>query len=105
MTEIAERVDDVLRLVQLQEFRKRKPQQLSGGQMQRVALARALVKRPKLLLLDDRKSLRVSKMLLASLPENWWLWRGLLENRGEAGKHLVHDVLGDRFQAPSPPGT
>ena len=51
--EIAERVDDVLRLVQLQEFRKRKPQQLSGGQMQRVALARALVKRPKLLLLDE----------------------------------------------------
>ena len=51
--EIAERVDDVLRLVQLQDFSKRKPQQLSGGQMQRVALARALVKRPKLLLLDE----------------------------------------------------
>ncbi|MDE0460502.1 MAG: ABC transporter ATP-binding protein [Chromatiales bacterium] len=51
--EIAERVDEVLRLVQLQEFRKRKPQQLSGGQKQRVALARALVKRPKLLLLDE----------------------------------------------------
>ena len=40
------------------------PQQLSGGQMQQVTLTRALVKRPKLLLLDDRKSLRVSKMLL-----------------------------------------
>ena len=51
--EIAERVDEILRLVQLQEFRKRKPQQLSGGQKQRVALARALVKRPKLLLLDE----------------------------------------------------
>ena len=51
--EIAERVDDILRLVQLQDFRKRKPQQLSGGQKQRVALARALVKRPKLLLLDE----------------------------------------------------
>ena len=51
--EIEERVDDILRLVQLQDFRKRKPQQLSGGQKQRVALARALVKRPKLLLLDE----------------------------------------------------
>ena len=51
--EIAQRVDEILRLVQLQEFRKRKPQQLSGGQKQRVALARALVKRPKLLLLDE----------------------------------------------------
>ena len=51
--EIAERVDEILRLVQLQDFKKRKPQQLSGGQKQRVALARALVKRPKLLLLDE----------------------------------------------------
>ena len=52
-TEIADRVDEILRLVQLQDFKKRKPQQLSGGQKQRVALARALVKRPKLLLLDE----------------------------------------------------
>ena len=51
--EIAERVDEILGLVQLQDFKKRKPQQLSGGQKQRVALARALVKRPKLLLLDE----------------------------------------------------
>ena len=51
--EIADRVDEILRLVQLQDFKKRKPQQLSGGQKQRVALARALVKRPKLLLLDE----------------------------------------------------
>ena len=51
--EIADRVDEILGLVQLQDFKKRKPQQLSGGQKQRVALARALVKRPKLLLLDE----------------------------------------------------
>lgn len=51
--EIAERVATMLDLVKLGEFARRKPHQLSGGQKQRVALARALVKRPKLLLLDE----------------------------------------------------
>jgi putrescine transport system ATP-binding protein len=51
--EIAERVAGMLDLVKLGQFAKRRPHQLSGGQRQRVALARALVKRPKLLLLDE----------------------------------------------------
>jgi spermidine/putrescine transport system ATP-binding protein len=51
--EIRRRVGEALELVGLTAFTGRKPGQLSGGQMQRVALARALVKRPKVLLLDE----------------------------------------------------
>jgi spermidine/putrescine transport system ATP-binding protein/putrescine transport system ATP-binding protein len=66
--EIGQRVDAMLETVQLKDLAHRKPDQLSGGQKQRVALARALVKRPRLLLLDEPlgaldKKLRLSMQL------------------------------------------
>ena len=73
--EVAQRVEQMLALVQLASFGQRKPHQLSGGQQQRVALARSLAKRPQLLLLDeplgalDKKLREQTQMELVNIIE------------------------------------
>ena len=86
-TEIAERVEEALRLVRMEELAERRPRQLSGGQQQRVALARALVNRPRVLLLDEPLSALDRSLRLAMQEE----LRALQRRTGVTFLHITHD--------------
>ncbi|HTH16371.1 MAG TPA: sulfate/molybdate ABC transporter ATP-binding protein, partial [Magnetospirillum sp.] len=84
---IAAKVDELLRLVQLNGLAKRYPAQLSGGQRQRVALARALAIEPRLLLLDEPFG-----ALDAQVRKDLRRWlRSLHEEMGLTGVFVTHD--------------
>ena len=85
--EIKRRVGEALELVQLGPLAKRKPGQLSGGQRQRVALARSIVKRPKVLLLDEPLSALDKKLREATQFE----LRTIQEQVGITFVMVTHD--------------
>jgi spermidine/putrescine transport system ATP-binding protein len=85
--ETRSRVGQALSLVQMQEFRDRKPHQLSGGQQQRVALARALILNPSVLLLDEPLGALDAKLRKALQIE----LKALQEQVGITFVYVTHD--------------
>ncbi len=85
--QIAERVDAILSLVQLGQFRDRYPAQLSGGQQQRVAIARAVVTEPRLMLMDEPLSNLDAKLRIEMRTEI----RRLHQALGLTTIYVTHD--------------
>lgn len=86
-SQIKERVEEVLKLVDMSDYIHARPQELSGGQQQRIALARALAPRPELLLLDEPFS-ALDASMRESLRRDV---RALLEQLGTTTIMVTHD--------------
>lgn len=86
-SELNKRVDEILDIVDLKEYKKRYPQELSGGQRQRVALARALVIKPDLLLLDEPLSNLDAKLRVKMRVEI----RKIQQELGITTVYVTHD--------------
>ena len=95
---IAERVAEMLALVQMGRYAKRKPHQLSGGQQQRVALARSLAKGPKLLLLDepmgalDKKLRSQMQLELVNIIERLGVTCAMVTHDQEEAMTMAHRI-------------
>ena len=85
--EIEARVNEVAKLVQIENLLDRKPNQMSGGQQQRVAIARALVKQPKILLLDEPLSNLDARLRLQTREEI----RRIQKETGVTTVFVTHD--------------
>jgi len=95
--EIAARVREIARLLELEPFLKRKPRALSGGQRQRVAMGRAIVRRPSVFLMDEPLSNLDAKLRVQMRAEI----RGLQRELGVTTIYVTHDqieamTMGDR---------
>ncbi|MET0708466.1 MAG: ABC transporter ATP-binding protein [Tardiphaga sp.] len=96
--EIKRRVEEMLSLVALEQFARRKPHQLSGGQRQRVALARSLAKRPKVLLLDepmaalDRKLRAETQFELLKLQQSLGMTFIIVTHDQDEAMSLAHRI-------------
>ena len=102
---LRERVDEMLDLVQMKAFARRRPHELSGGQQQRAALARSLAREPKLLLLDEPLSALDKKIRQRTQLE----LVGLLRRVGVTCIMVTHDqeeamTMADRIGVMSPRG-
>ncbi|HET6450155.1 MAG TPA: ABC transporter ATP-binding protein [Spirochaetia bacterium] len=86
-SEISRRVDEMLELIHMSEFRERYPHQMSGGQQQRVALARALAIRPSVLLLDEPLSALDAKIRVRLRAEI----RAIQRSLGITTIYVTHD--------------
>ncbi len=87
--EIKNKVENTASLLELTQFLKRKPKELSGGQMQRVALARALVRKPKLFLMDEPLSNLDAKLRMQMRTEI----RKLQKKIGITTIYITHDQI------------